>query len=286
MYLENKLSNEKYEKYKAKIKEMTLLDDTFARVIFKDEKCANLLIQIILENKSLVAIDVQTQKDYKNLHGRSVIMDIVAQDNEGNIYNIEVQRDDKGATPRRARYHSGLLDMNTTNPSEYIDIMKNSYVIFITENDILKKDRQIYHIKRYIVETGEEFGDGSNIVYVNASRQEDSDIGRLMHDFNCKNPREMYFEELKNNTVYFKEDDIGEKKMCKIMQELIDEETREAELRGELRGELKGELKGKIIGGITMLKNMSMSKEDIISKISESFNIPKEEATNYVNIYY
>lgn len=45
----------------------------------------------------------------------------------------------------------------------------DSYVIFITENDVMGKNQAIYHIQRY-VETNEGkelFCDGSHIIYVN-----------------------------------------------------------------------------------------------------------------------
>lgn len=64
------------------------------------------------------ALEQVIQKDYKNLQGRSVILDCVARDKEGNQYNCEIQQDNEGASPKRARYHSGLPDMNTLNPGQ------------------------------------------------------------------------------------------------------------------------------------------------------------------------
>lgn len=41
-----------------------------------------------------------------------IILDIYATDNEQKEYDIEIQRVDSGAKPKRARYHSSLLDAN------------------------------------------------------------------------------------------------------------------------------------------------------------------------------
>ena len=82
--------------------------------------------------------------------------------------------------------------MNTLNPSEDFEKLLESYVIFIPQNDILGKGLPIYHIERTIRETGDAFADRSYIVYVTASIQEDTDLGRLMHDFHCKHADEMY----------------------------------------------------------------------------------------------
>ena len=58
-------------------------------------------------------LDQVLQKDYKNLQGRSAILDCVVQDAGGKQFDVEIQQDAEGASPKRARYHSGLMDMNS-----------------------------------------------------------------------------------------------------------------------------------------------------------------------------
>ena len=55
------------------------------------------------------------QYSIKNLQGRSVRLDILAADEQDRAYNIEVQRSDRGASEKRARYNSSLLDANLTS---------------------------------------------------------------------------------------------------------------------------------------------------------------------------
>lgn len=49
------------------------------------------------------------------------------------------------------------------------------------------KGLPIYSIERCIMETGELFGDGEHIKYVNGKYRGQSQLGRLMHDFSCTN---------------------------------------------------------------------------------------------------
>ena len=43
-------------------------------------------------------------------------------------------------------------------------------------------------------EIGADFVDGSHIIYVNGSYKNDSDpVGKLMHDFRCTNPEDMFY---------------------------------------------------------------------------------------------
>lgn len=96
---------------------------------------------------------------------------------------MEIQRADRGAGAKRARYHSSLIDANVTEPGEKLENLVETYIIFLTECDVLGKGKPIYHIDRVIKETGENFGDEAHILYVNGEYRDESPIGILMHDF-------------------------------------------------------------------------------------------------------
>lgn len=159
----------------------------------------------------------------KNLQGRSARLDILAVDEENRVYNIEIQRDDRGASVKRARYNSSLIDANITEPGEQYENLNETYVIFITEHDVLKGGRPIYRIERTVQETGESFGDGTHILYVNAQMKDDTALGHLMHDFACTSADEMHYQILADRVRYFKEDKEGVATMCKIMEDMKNE---------------------------------------------------------------
>ena len=98
------------------------------------------------------------------------------------------------------------------------------------------------------VDTGEEFNDGTTIIYVNGEYRGDDALGQLMHDFNCNNADDMHYELLAEKTKYYKENQEGVQIMCKALEDM----TREAEARGkaygEAIGEARGEARGKAIG--------------------------------------
>ncbi len=48
--------------------------------------------------------------DFRNMHGRGVVLDCVAKDGSGRVFNVGAQQDDEGAHPKRARYHLGVVD--------------------------------------------------------------------------------------------------------------------------------------------------------------------------------
>ena len=102
--------------------------------------------------------------------------------------------------------------------------LPETFVIFITENDVIGKKKPLYRIERKIEETGEAFDDGEHIVYVNgADKDASTALGRLMHDFFCTDPDDMHYKELADKVRYFKEDEEGVAAMCKVMEDMREE---------------------------------------------------------------
>ena len=77
------------------------------------------------------------------------------------------------------------------------------------------------------MEQRQPFGDESHIIYVNAQIANETALGRLMHDFRCTDPQEMYYGILANRVHYFKADEKGVSIMCKAMEDMRSETARE-----------------------------------------------------------
>ena len=211
------------------IKEFTLMDDPFMTKVFEDDiERTQLILRIILENDTIKVKKASTQKRLKNLQGRDLQLDILAEKADGTKFNVEVQNESSGAIPQRARYHMSLLDAKSLPKGEYFDKIPENYVIFITREDVLKGLLPIYHIHRTIDENGHSFADGSHIIYVNAKIHNDTPLGMLMHDFCCKNPDDMHYKKLAEKIRYFKEDKEGLDKMGDVMEKLIAKREKEA----------------------------------------------------------
>lgn len=223
----------RYERYKGIIKNFTLMSDIFMRNVFKQRECLEYVLQVIMEKQDLKVIDQIIQKDYKNLQGRSAIMDCVARDSEGKQFDVEIQQDNEGASPKRARYHSGLMDMNTLNPGQDFDELPESYVIFITSDDILGYGFPIYHIDRHIKEADNSFQDEAHIIYVNSRKQEDTELGRLMHDLHCRNADKMHSPVLAKRVHELKDTQKGVELMCHEMEKIYSEGMESGELKAK-----------------------------------------------------
>lgn len=167
-----------------------------------------------------------------------------------------------GAQAKRARYNSSLLDANITEAGNQYENLKETYVIFITENDVMQAGHPIYHIDRIVKETGENFNDEAHIIYVNAQIQDETALGKLMHDFFCVNADNMKYSILAERVRYFKETKKGVVDMSSVMEELIEE--------GREKGEKEGIVKGREMEKAEERKRFNRMIESLIeNKVSD-----------------
>ena len=145
------------------------------------------------------------------------------------MYNIGIER-------KRARYNSSMMDVDVIEPGDRFENLPETYVIFITENDVLNRNMPIYHIDRVIRETGELFGDDTHIIYVNNEIKNDTPLGLLMKDFVCTEVKDIHYRELADRVKYFKEDEEGVSSMCRAMEEMRAEAAAKAKAEGKAEG--------------------------------------------------
>ena len=200
------VNERKHQEDLQRLRMLRPIDDDFMRCLFKDNKpLVEFVLRILTERPDLKITDFQVQKDMKRLAGaRSICLDAYGTDSLGKKYDLEIQRADKGASPYRARYHLSVLDIEHLCAGQAFEELPDTYVIFITEKDFYGKNAPVYPIERRNLITGKLFEDGEHILYVNGEYRGNSDIGKLMYDFNCTKAEDMNFElmaDLRNESL-------------------------------------------------------------------------------------
>ena len=189
-------SKEKYtEEERAIARSLRPIDDTLFRTMAKDNiPLVEHIVRITLNRDDISILKVNTQDDihiYEKAH--SVILDCLAVDDAGNLYNIEVQATKKGDLVKRARYISSMIDSKYAlgkGISSYNEI-KTQIVIFLMEEDIFDRRKQLYEFIRYDVDKKLPLDDGSHIIYVNANNKGREDLDNLMQSLVAYDYREM-----------------------------------------------------------------------------------------------
>jgi hypothetical protein len=257
------------------IDDMSLFDDDLMSLVFDaNVEATELLLKIILKQDDIKVISVIGQRELENpiVNGRNIRLDIFAEDSTGRFIDVEVQRSDEGTHFRRARFHSSMLDVRMLKAGQKFKEMMDSYVIFITENDVIGSSRSLYHVERIIEETKEFFCDASHIIYVNGSYEGDDPIGRLIHDFKCKESKDMYYKEFSKGVRHFKETEGGRQVMCQAVEEYADQKAKEAAKLAKEEANIKT-IKN-------LMKNMQLSLEEAMDAIG----VQGEDREKYAKI--
>ena len=254
------------------LKELRLMDDDFfSEALDGKIEAVEYIINTILERNDIKVKSTKAQVEYKSATKRSIILDIQSEDANGKVIYIEIQRSDRGSGVKRARFHSSMIDRTLLSKGEDFEDLVDTYVIFITENDKFGKGIPLYHIERRIEEMDYAvFGDGTHIIYVNGEyRNMEHPIGSLMHDFNCKEAKDIVNPLLAEEVRYLKETEGGRSQMCKLLEEMRKEVAVEAEAKGKAEGKAETTME-------LALKMLARGR-DSLEEIAEMTGLPLDE---------
>lgn len=237
----------------AQIKKLRLIDDMLMTKAFDGcNECSQILLQVILNNATLKVETTKTQYFLDSIEGYSVRLDIYAVDSEGKHYDVEIQRVNKDASAKRARYHSAMLDSYALPKGKKYNDLVDTYVIFITEKDVWGEGLPSYSVERCFMHSGNQIHDGAHILYINGEIQDDTALGCLMSDMFCESPKDMHYKELAERVSYLKDEKGGIYTMCEFSEALINQ-GREQGLEIGLK---KGLEKGREQGVTRVAQNM------------------------------
>ena len=250
------------EKTRERLDRLTLLDDSFFRLVMKDRpECITLLITVILEKYDIDVDEVILQADDHSLEHRSVVFDVLVRDVMENYYNVEIQNGREGASERRIRVNSAHLDVRMLSKGMSANEIMDSYVIVICDEDYFDKKRTIVEVERYF-DDGCAYNDGNHIIYFNTSVMDlNTPEGKLAYDLKCTEPEKMHYNELKEAVAAYKNSETGERKMSSVWKEVEDE------------GIVKGIEKGKSEVARNLLAEKLLSDE----KIAQVTKLPLED---------
>ena len=103
-------------------------------------------------------------------------------------------------------------------------------------------------------------------------------LGRLMHDFFCSDPNDMYSDVLAERVRFFKEDEKGVAAMCKVMEEIYNDGIAIGKVRGEVRGEIRGAETERIKSIKNLISSLGISAEAAM----DALKIAKDEQSKYL----
>ena len=97
--------------------------------------------------------------------------------------------------------------------------IKDQIVIFLMEDDIFDKGKQLYEFKRYDDQSKLSLDDGSRIIYINAKNKGREELDNLMQSLISSDYKTMKDDVIRECAMYYKTSEIGEDEVCEAMRE-------------------------------------------------------------------
>ena len=243
-----------------------LLSDTFMSVALRDQAAAQEVIRIFTGIPDLKIVSLSTQVRFPRMVSHDAILDVVAEDSSGKIYNIEVQRADNLDHAKRVRYYGAMLDTACLEKGAGYEELPEVYVIYLSERDLWKAGKTVYTVEKKLSGTEIPYSDGMHIIFANAEANDGTEIARTMQYFKVSDPMDQSHGALSKRVHYLKCEEGGRQEMCEISEKIYNEGVAE----GRIEGRNEGRLEAQKETAITLAeRGMSISEIAEIIKVSD-----------------
>ena len=179
------------------------------------------MLRILMGINTLTVIEIRTQYRVNNLTARDVIFDVLAQDEEGKLYNIELQYADTVNHPRRVALYCAELIVEYMKKGTDADDAPEVYIFYISQTDIMKTEQTISFVEKKLA--GSIYDDGVHIACANAEVDDGSDVASLMQYFKSADPNDEGHGALSRRIRMLKPQKEGEDIMCKVSDKIFAE---------------------------------------------------------------
>ena len=216
-------------------KDITVFLKTLNRLRIMDDVLMNEFVKRDKENgyqalgvilKAFTGLDLkvrtaEVQSILTGAGGRSVWLDIEAEDEQGRIIDLEMQRAVGDVLPKRAVLHMSTIVTNEVRRGDSFAKVPEVWVIFVTETDFAKDGKASHHYQ-FRDEKGKLLGDPMHIVMVNGEyKKTDTLEGRVIHDLMTTDPQAMLIPEIQKPFADLKETEKGQREMTEALEQLV-----------------------------------------------------------------
>ena len=237
------------ESARRKYENLTFSDSyMFSAVLTRNRKLCKRILETILERKVVFLRYVNSEQSLKEApDARGVRLDVYLEDNEGKLYNVEMQAYDEPDIAARSRYYQANMDIaGLRNGTKDYKELPEAWVIFICRKDYFGHNLCRYSYENRCIETGDALNDRAKRIFLNASG-EDPSISKELREFlnyiKDKKPRGKLTRQIEAQVKKNRKD--RRLLMDFIPYEIEMERAREeGEKRGEKRGIKLGEKRG------------------------------------------
>ena len=281
-------------KQRKALQDLTLLDRFLFAELMEDPENSRQVLEIILGHEIQIADQNETEKEIRKAPwAKSIRLDVYTVDEEGTVYNSEMQKKWRNDLEKRSRYYQGLMDsvLLKVGTPDYKQL-NDTYIIMIMPFDLYGEGKYQYTIRASCVEDPAiPVHDGATRIFLNTKGRNQEEVSPELIEFlnyveKTNQLQEEAFESAKVRNLQraVKQIKSNEQIGVKYMQEWEErlEEYEEALAKGRTEGResgreqayteqiLKKQVKGKSISQIA--EELELTEEEVqrlLDKLSE-----------------
>lgn len=168
------------------LKELNLTDRFLFDEVIEDPQTHRDMLSIIFGREIPLLTKNETEKEMRvSPQIRSVRMDVFSMDEEGTVYNTEMQDKRKSDLAKRSRYYQAVLDTNLLEPGiPNYNLLNTTYIILITTFDLFGYGKYQYTFEaRCREEPGCVLEDQAVRIFLNTRGKNDSEVSEELVSF-------------------------------------------------------------------------------------------------------
>ncbi len=261
--------NTNEEERKKTFQELTIKDNfMFTAVMSDKENCRKLLSMVLGFPVTVVSVEYEYSIIY-NPDYKGIRLDVLAVDDDGSQYNVEVQTVNR-KIEKRSRYYHSQLDMKLLSRGKEYSILPDAYVIFICDYDPVGVKKYKYTFNHTCMEApGYTLEDGSHTIFLSTKGENDSDVPEELVSFlkyvaadldeSLDDFEDDYVRQLQESVVGIKKD-RGMEGGYMLLEEMLNDERTAGIKKGRAEGIAIGRKEGRTEGIVMGRKELGSVK--------------------------
>ncbi len=267
---------------------LNLADDFMFNVATNHLECCQIILELSLGIRIRNIRWRENQKVVHNLPGkRGIRLDFYVEDEEGTLYDVEMQKYNRGNIPKRTRFYQSLIDAPLLKSGEEsFDHLNPSYIVVICDFDLYGHGKYRYTFRNQCQEIrGLELGDESVRVILNTKGTDSTDIEPGLIEF-------LHYVSDSTERQISAQADARLQRLHEVIESIrrnsemeaayMKAETREREIIADAKAE--GRKEGVKEERIRVIGNMMDSLGLTAGQVMEVLKIPEPERKEYVRL--
>ncbi|MCD8096954.1 MAG: Rpn family recombination-promoting nuclease/putative transposase [Lachnospiraceae bacterium] len=272
--------NDKRNMRRKPLREQNLMDDFLFDVATENLEACKIILELSLGIRIREIRWKGNQKVIHNLPGkRGIRLDFYVVDDQGRIYDVEMQKRNVGNIPKRTRFYQAIVDAPLLKSGEQgFDQLNRTYIVVICGFDLFGLGKYRYTFENRCLEALDlPIGDECTKIILNTKGTNDAEVEPALVDF-------LHYVENSTSDNIPEECDGRLKRLQQIIEEIKDSEKMEVELmtmeerdrlireEGRSEGRSEGQTEGKLLTFIELVcKKLAKGKslEQIAVELEE-----------------